>query len=78
MGFIMKTNAQKTKFSESLRGLMIQFGYSQAFLAKSIGVSQRAISKWLNNQSEPTATNIYNVAKFFEVTADFLLGLSVV
>ncbi len=62
--------------SVNLKELMRINNYSQAFVAKNINVSQRAVSKWLNNQSEPTATNIYNLAKFFAVSADFLLGLS--
>ena len=57
---------------------MTQYGYNQTYVAQKIGVSQRAISKWLNNQSEPTATNIYNLAKFFEVSSDFLLGLAAI
>ena len=74
----MRSNGMKTKFSESLRSLMTQYGYNQTYVAQKIGVSQRAISKWLNNQSEPTATNIYNLAKFFEVTSDFLLGFAAI
>ena len=74
----MRSNGMKTKFSESLRSLMTQYGYNQTYVAQKIGVSQPAISKWLNNQREPTATNIYNLAKFFEVTSDFLLGLAAI
>lgn len=50
-------------------------GITQAELAKEIGVSQRAVSKWINLQSEPTETSICNCAKFFHVTSDYLLGL---
>lgn len=50
-------------------------GITQAELAKEIGVSQRAVSKWINLQSEPTETSIYNCAKYFRVTSDYLLGL---
>lgn len=64
------------KFSERLKELMQQQGYTQQQIANAIGYSQRAVSKWLNNQSEPTASAIFSLAEFFGVSADFLLGLS--
>ena len=62
-------------FSENLQELMFRHGYTQAVVAKAVGVSQRAVSKWLRTESEPTATNLYRLAKFFDVSSDFLLGL---
>ncbi|MCM1546287.1 MAG: helix-turn-helix domain-containing protein [Clostridiales bacterium] len=40
-----------------------------------IGVSDTAILKWEQNKSEPTALNIKQLAIFFNVSADYLLGL---
>lgn len=34
-----------------------------------------SISDWTNGKVQPTAENIYTVAVFFNVTADYLLGL---
>lgn len=34
-----------------------------------------SISDWTNGKVQPTAENIYAVAVFFDVTADYLLGL---
>ena len=48
---------------------------SQSTLAKEIGYTQRAVSKWVNEQSEPTATAIVRCAQFFGVSSDYLLGL---
>ena len=62
------------KFGERLKQLMIDNGISQETLAKAIGYSQRAVSKWVNNQSEPTATAIVKCAEYFSVSFDFLLG----
>ncbi len=64
------------EFGLKLKELLKENGISQETLAKSIGVSQRAVSKWINLQSEPTESSIVNCAKFFEVSADYLLGLS--
>ncbi|MBD5632208.1 MAG: helix-turn-helix transcriptional regulator [Clostridia bacterium] len=64
------------EFGNRLKDLLKDKNISQETLAKHIGVSQRAVSKWINHQSEPTESAIVNCAKFFEVSADFILGLS--
>ncbi len=63
------------KFGEILKELLENNDMSQADLAKEIGFSQRAVSKWINSQAEPCATAIIRCAKFFQTTADYLLGL---
>ena len=67
---------QVMNFKENLQELIKINKFSQQQVAKEIGVSQRAVSKWLNGQAEPTATNIFKLSLFFGVSADFLLGLS--
>lgn len=62
-------------FGIILKELLIINGISQSELAKKIGYTQRAVSKWINSQSEPTETAIRKCAEFFEVSADYLLGL---
>lgn len=62
-------------FGEKIKELLEINNLSQDSLAKAIGFSQRAVSKWINNQAEPTATAIINCAKFFQVSTDYLLGL---
>ena len=54
---------------------MIEQGITQQKLANKINVTQKAVSKWVNLQSEPTETAIINCAKFFNVSTDYLLGL---
>ena len=54
---------------------MKEHNITQTALAKEIGYTQRAVSKWVNAQAEPTATAIYLCAKFFGVSSDYLLGL---
>ena len=66
---------RKMNFASNLRELMTENKLSQQALASKIGVSQRAVSKWLRGEAEPTATNIFNIAVQFSVTADYLLGL---
>lgn len=59
-----------------MKNLMIEHGITQTELADGIGFSQRAVSKWVNEQSEPTETVIERVAQYFSISADYLLGLS--
>ena len=62
-------------FAKQLRQLMKEKGITQETLAKHIGYSQRGVSKWINEQAEPTATAIILCANYFDVTTDYLLGL---
>ena len=63
-------------FGGRLAELLQEKNLSQMVLAAEIGVSQRAVSKWVNHQAEPTASSIIACAKYFGVTTDFLLGCS--
>lgn len=61
-------------FSIVLKDLLFENNISQAKLAESIGFSQRAVSKWVNAQAEPTETAIISCANFFGITTDEMLG----
>lgn len=63
------------KFGQRLKELLQERNVSQALLAENIGVSQRAVSKWVNLQSEPTESAIVKCAKYFEVSTDYILGI---
>ncbi|MCI8370349.1 MAG: helix-turn-helix transcriptional regulator [Clostridia bacterium] len=62
-------------FSERLSELIADNKISKRALAKAIGVSAMSVSDWSNGKVQPTAENIYLIAKHFDVSADFLLGL---
>ena len=49
---------------------------SQKMLAEQIGVSQKAIDFWEKGINEPKASYIIRLAKCFNVSADYLLGLT--
>ena len=49
---------------------------SQMDLANALGISQSAIAKWELHKTEPTASAIIAIAKFFDESADYLLGLN--
>ena len=64
------------KFSERIKELRLQKQMSQMDLANATGISQSAIAKWELGKTEPTASAIITLSRFFEETADYLLGLT--
>jgi len=64
------------KFQERLKELRKQSGLSQMGLSEATGLSQSAIAKWELGKTEPTATAIVTLARFFGETTDYLLGES--
>ncbi|MBE7100496.1 MAG: helix-turn-helix transcriptional regulator [Clostridiales bacterium] len=64
-----------TIFSERLRELRVESGVGQVELAQAIGVSKGVISLWENALREPKLTNLVALAKYFNVSVDYLVGL---
>ena len=62
-------------FKERLKELRQQKNLSQMQLALKLNISQSAIAKWELGKTEPTASAIITLAKFFNETTDYLLGV---
>lgn len=62
------------KFAVRLRELRIERGLSQEQLEKLTGISQTAITYWETGRRVPNAKAVLILAKFFDVTTDYLLG----
>lgn len=65
------------KFAEILKELRIEKGIGQAELARNIGVSNGIVSLWENKKREPTMSSLIALAKYFNVSLDYLVGLDV-
>ena len=63
-------------FPERLSFCMRQAGLSGAGLSSLTGITAASISRYLNGLRSPTIQNIVLFAQVFQVTSDFLLGLS--
>ena len=63
-------------FKENLKNLRTDAGIGQVELAKKIGVSKGIISLWENGLREPNMYSLIALAKFFNVSIDFLVGLN--
>ena len=62
-------------FKERLKELRVERKLSQEDLAKELNVSQRSISSWETGFRQPDFETLERIAKFFDVTADYLIGL---
>ena len=62
-------------FGERLKDLRITEGLSQMELSIKTGLSQSAIAKWELNKTEPTASALIVLSKFFGESVDYLLCL---
>ena len=62
-------------FAQRLRELRQEKGLSMKQLAKELGTTDAAISNWENEINEPKISYLRSIAVFFNVSADYLLGL---
>lgn len=63
------------KFQERLKELRTEKGLSQMQLAIILGISQSAIAKWELGKTEPTASAIISISKYFGESTDYILGI---
>ncbi len=64
------------KIAEKLVELRTSKGVTQEDVAQSLSVSNKTISKWENGASTPDLPMVVELAKYYGVTTDTLLGLS--
>ena len=59
-----------------IRELRKSFNISQVQLAKELGVTKQCVSNWENDNILPSLDMLLKIAKYFNVTTDYLLGVS--
>lgn len=64
------------RIGEKIRRLRIQKGMSQARLGEALSMSQDTISLWETGKSLPDIETLVRICAIFDVTSDYLLGLS--
>ena len=62
-------------FKDIIKDLRESQELSQYELAKALQVSQSAVAKWELGKTEPTASALISISKFFKVSTDYLLEL---
>jgi len=62
-------------FCERLKELRIEKNVGQIELSKALNVSKGIISLWENGLREPKLSNLVALAKYFNVSLDYLAGI---
>lgn len=62
-------------FAERVQQLRVERGLKQKELGEEIGLSQKAISTIESGTRSTTIEKLILLAKFFDVSTDYLLGL---
>ena len=61
---------------EKIRNLRKTFNISQVDLANKLGITKQCVSNCDNDNILPSIDMLVRLAKYFNVSTDFLLGLS--
>lgn len=62
-------------FGEKLKELRKERNLTQKELSKAINCAQSAIFYWETNKQEPTISSLKKLCLFFDISADYFLGL---
>ncbi len=73
---ILGYNNCMVEFGEKIKELRLSKGLTQKQLAKELEQAQSTIFYWEQNKQEPNISSLKKLCEFFDVSADFLLGLS--
>ena len=63
------------KFAQRLKELRLDNSLTQAELANALSVDQRTVSQWEKGIREPDFETLMKIARYFNVSADYLLWL---
>lgn len=63
------------EFGEKLKYLRKELGIGQNQLAEQLNISNASISYWETGKQLPSAEAVYKLSVFFNVSADYLLGI---
>lgn len=65
----------KNKFGSTLKQLRLEKGLSQRTFGEMMGVSNQTVSTWETGFREPDFDTLIKIAKYFNVTVGYLLGV---
>lgn len=63
-------------FGQRLKELRKDAGLSMKQLSSKVGIADSCISRWENGQTIANADQLIIFAKFFDVSVDYLVGLT--
>ena len=62
-------------FCERLKELRTDNSISTIQMGKILNVQHSTIVRWESGEMTPSIDHLYNIAKYFKVSADYLIGL---
>ena len=62
--------------SDKIKKLRNSYNINQVELAKELGVTKQCVSNWENDNILPSIEMLIKLSKYFNVSTDYLLGLS--
>ena len=71
-----RVKAEYRQIDRTMRFIEESLTRDEVELAQKLGVSKGIISLWENGLREPTMNSLIEMAKFFDVSIDYLVGLS--
>ena len=57
----------KKSLAQAIKNHREAKGYTQEFVAEKLGVSRQAVSKWEKGTTEPSTSNLFALAKLFDM-----------
>ena len=63
-------------FGEELKALRLSMGVSQKVVSSALGLTRNAFTNYENGIREPSLETLKKICVYFDVSSDYLLGLS--
>lgn len=63
-------------FPRRFSALMLAQNVTQKTIAEVCGVRRQSVSEWMNGNTRPDILSLIEIAKYFNVSTDYLLGLT--
>lgn len=64
------------KFCCRIKELRLEKGFTQKELAQKLNTTNSAVCDWEKGRTQPDLQTLASIATLFDVSADYLLGLS--
>ena len=71
-----ETYGYSSTFPTNLRNLMAEKKVTNKRLSEICSVKAQSVSLWINGETRPDILSLVKIAKYFNVSTDFLLGLN--
>lgn len=63
------------EFKDRIKSIRLELGLTQQELAKNAGISQAGIAKWETGDRTPSMDCLISLAKYFQCSIDYLVGI---